>query len=85
MTTLELSKVLVGGKERIQALDLSTLRVAQTIDGLDKLRERAELIGLVRHGSAARHKQVSVLGHDTVLLVQVEREVEAVTQLGEVL
>ena len=39
----------------------------------------------MRHGGAARHKQVSVLGHDTVLLVQVEREVEAVTQLGEVL
>ncbi len=39
----------------------------------------------MRHGGAARHKQVSVLGHDTVLLVQVEREVEAVAQLGEVL
>ena len=39
----------------------------------------------MRHGGAARHKQVSVLGHDTVLLVQVEREVEAVTQLGEIL
>ena len=82
---LELGKVLVGGKERIQTLDLGTLRVTQGIDGLDELRERAELIGLVRHGGAARHKQVSVLGHDTVLLVQVEREVEAVAQLGEVL
>ena len=39
----------------------------------------------MRHGGAARHKQVSVLGHDTVLLVQVEREVEAVAQLGEIL
>ena len=39
----------------------------------------------MRHGGAARHKQVSVLGHDTVLLVQIEREVEAVAQLGEVL
>ncbi len=82
---LELGKVLVGGKERIQALDLGTLRVTQGIDGLDELRERAELIGLVRHGGAARHKQVSVLGHNAVLLVQVEREVEAVAQLGEVL
>ena len=82
---LELGKVLVGGKERVQTLDLGTLRVAQSIDGPDKLRERAEFIGLVRHGGAARHKQVSVLGHDTVLLVQVEREVEAVTQLGEIL
>ena len=79
----ELGKVLVGGKERIQALDLGTLCVAQGIDGLDELRERAELIGLVRHGGAARHKQGGVLGHDTVLLVQVEREVEAVAQLGE--
>ena len=85
MAVLELSKVLVGGKERIQALDLGTLRVAQAVDGLDKPRERAELVGLVRHGGAARHKQVSVLGHDTVFLVQVEREVEAVAQLGEVL
>ena len=82
---LELGKILVGGKERIQALDLGTLRVTQGIDGLDELRERAELVGLVRHGGAARHKQVSVLGHDAVLLVQVEREVEAVAQLGEVL
>ena len=82
---LELGKVLVVGKERIQALDLGTLCVAQTVDGLDELRERAEFVGLVRHGGAARHKQVSVLGHDTVLLVQVEREVEAVAQLGEIL
>ena len=81
----ELGKVLIGGKERVQALDLSTLCVTQAVDSLDELRERAELVGLVRHGGAARHKQVSVLGHDTVLLVQVEREVEAVTQLGEVL
>ena len=82
---LELGKVLVGGKERIQTLDLGTLRVTQAVDSLNELRERAELIGLVRHGGAARHKQVGVLGHDTVLLVQVEREVEAVAQLGEVL
>ena len=85
MATLELGKVLVGGKERIQALDLGTLRVAQAVDGLDELWERAELVGLVRHGGAARYKQVGVLGHDTVLLVQVEREVEAVAQLGEIL
>ena len=85
VAVLELSKVLIGGKERIQALDLGTLRVTQAVDGLDELRERAELVGLVRHGGAARHKQVSVLGHDTVLLVQIEREVEAVAQLGEVL
>ena len=85
MAGLELGKVLVVGKERIQTLDLGTLCVTQGIDSLDELRERAELVGLVRHGGAARHKQVGVLGHDTVLLVQVEREVEAVAQLGEVL
>ena len=85
VAVLELSKVLVGGKERIQTLDLGALRVAQAVDGLDELRERAELVGLVRHGGAARHKQVSVLGHDAVFLVQVEREVEAVAQLGEIL
>ena len=82
---LELGKVLVGGKERIQTFDLGTLCVTQGIDGLDELRERAELIGLVRHGGTARHKQVGVLGHNAVLLVQVEREVEAMAQLGEVL
>ena len=81
----ELGEVLVGGKERIQALDLGTLCVTQGIDSLDELRERAELVGLMRHGGAARHKQVSVLGHNAVLLVQVERKVEAVAQLGEVL
>ena len=85
VTGFELGEVLVGGKERIKALDLGTLCVTQGIDSLDELRERTELIGLVRHGGAARHKQVSVLGHDTVLLVQAEREVEAVAQLGEVL
>ena len=82
---LELGKVLVGGKERIQTLDLGALCVTQGIDGLDELRERAELIGLVRHGGTARHKQVSILGHDAVLLVQVEREVKAMAQLGEIL
>ena len=85
VAVLELGEVLVGGEERIKTLDLGTLRVTQGIDGLDELRERAELVGLVRHGGAARHKQVSVLGHNAVLLVQVEREVEAVAQLGEVL
>ena len=85
VAALELGEVLVGGKERVQALDLGTLRVTQAIDGIDELRECAELVGLVRHGGAARHKQVGVLGHDAVLLVQVEREVEAVAQLGEVL
>ena len=85
VASLELGKVLVGGKERIKALDLGALRVTQTVDSLDELRERAELVGLVRHGGAARHKQVGVLGHNAVLLVQVEREVEAVAQLGEVL
>ena len=39
----------------------------------------------MRHGGAARHKQVGVLGHNAVLLVQVEREVEAMAQLGEIL
>ena len=85
VAVLELGKVLVGGKERIQTLDLGTLRVTQAVNGIDELRECAELVGLVRHGGAARHKQMGVLGHDAVLLVQVEREVEAVTQLGEVL
>ena len=85
VAALELGEVIVGGKERVQTLDLGTLRVTQAIDGIDELRECAELVGLVRHGGAARHKQVGVLGHDAVLLVQVEREVEAVTQLGEVL
>ena len=85
MAGFELGKILVGGKERVQALDLGALRITQGIDGLDELRERAELVGLMRHGGAARHKQVGVLGHDTVLLVQVEREVEAMAQLGEVL
>ena len=85
VTGFELGEVLVGGKERIQALDLGTLCVTQGIDSLDELRERAELVGLMRHGGAARHKQVGVLGHNAVLLVQVEREVEAVAQLGEVL
>ena len=56
VASLELGKILVGGKERIQTLDLGTLRVTQGINSLDELRERAEFIGLVRHGGTARHK-----------------------------
>ena len=39
----------------------------------------------MRHRGARRHEQVRVVRHDAVLLVQVEREVEATAQLGEVL
>ena len=38
-----------------------------------------------RNRAAARHEQVGVLGHDDVLVVEVERLVEALAQLGKVL
>ena len=40
---------------------------------------------LMRHGGAGGHEQMRVLGHDDVLIVEVERELEAVAKLGEVL
>lgn len=81
----ELGQVVVGRKQRLEAGDLGALRVAQAIDRLDELAEAHELARLMRHGSAGGHEQMRVLGHDDVLVVEVEREVEAVAKLGEVL
>ena len=82
---LERAVRLLVGEQRVEARDLGALRVAERVDGLDELGERCELVGLVRHGGAARHEQVRVLGHDAVLLIELERDVEPLTQLGEVL
>ena len=81
----ELGKVVVGRKQRLEAGDLGALRVAQAIDRLDELAQAHEPARLMRHGSAGGHEQMRVLGHDDVLVVEVEREVEAVAKLGEVL
>ena len=42
-------------------------------------------LGCARDSAAAGHEQMRVLGHDDMLVVQLQRLVEAFTQLGKVL
>ncbi len=82
---LELAVLLLGRKERVEARDLAALGVAQVVEGIDDLAEGYALAGLACQRGARRDEEVRVLRDDAVLLVQVERLVEAVAQLGEVL
>ena len=82
---LELLVVGIGCEKRVQARHLGALGVAERINGGNELGEGAELFGLVRHGGAACYEEVRVLGHDAVRLVELERDVEALAQLGEIL
>ena len=82
---LELAVVVLGGKEWLQALDLGALGVLEVLEQADDLGEGHVLIGLAGERRARGHKQVGVVGHDDVLVVEVQRDVEAVAQLGEVL
>ena len=79
VTLPELGEVGLGREQRIQAGDLVTLGVAQRVDGVDELAEPHELARLMCHGRAGGHEQMGVVGHDDVLVVEVEREVEAMT------
>ncbi len=85
MALMELLKLCIVCKERLQTRYLRTLSVAEVINCFDELRERGELVGLVRHSCARSHKQVSVLGHNAVLLIKLERDVETAAQLREIL
>ena len=81
----ELLVVGLGRKERLEARDLGALDVPQVLEKADDLVERDVLIGLSGKGRAGGHEEVRVLGDDDVLVVEVEREIEAMTQLREVL
>ena len=82
---LELLVVRLGLKERLEARDLGALDVLQVLQQLDDLVEGDVLLGLAGERRARCHKEVRVLGHDDVLVVEVEREVEALAELREVL
>ena len=82
---LELLVVVLGGKERVQALDLRALDVLQLLERADDLGKGHALLGLARQRGAGGNEEVRVFGDHAVLLVEVECDVEAAAQLGEVL
>ena len=88
MALVELIELGVVCEQRRQAHDLGTLDIAQV---LQAVKHVGELLGAhgrarrARDGTAARHEQVRVVGHDAVLLVELERLIEAFTQLRKVL
>ena len=82
---VELGELLGRGEQRVQALDLAALHVTEVLERVDDLGKRHVLVGLAGKRGAGGHEQVGVRRNDAVLLVQAERLVEAVAQLGEVL
>ena len=85
MARVELVELGLVGEEWVEAGHLAALHVAQVLERVDDLLERDALVRLAGERRARGHEQVCVLGDDAVLLVEVERHVEAVAQLGEVL
>lgn len=88
MTLLELVELGVVCEQRRQAHDLRTLDIAQVLQAVKHVGELLGAHGLARRardGAAACHEQVRVVGHDAVLLVELERLIEAFTQLRKVL
>ena len=85
VTLLEGAIVVLGGEERVEARDLGALGALEAGKGVDDLAEGDVLVGLPGEGGTRRHEEVGVGGDDAVLLVQVQRLVEALAQLGEVL
>ena len=82
---LELAVVVLGRKQGVQARNLGALRVAQVLQVAYDLLERNVLVALAGQRRARRHEEVGVTRHDAVLLVQLQRLIEALAQLGEVL
>ena len=85
VTLLELLVVLLALEERLEARDLGALGVLEVLEQLDDFVEGHVLLGLPGERRARGHEEVGVLGHDDVLFVEVEREVEALAELREVL
>ena len=82
---VELVELLVIGEQRVEALDLAALHVTKVLEGVDDLSEGHALVELAGKGGAGGHEQMGVGRDDAVLLVERERLVEAMAQLGEVL
>ena len=88
MALVELIELGVVCEQRRQAHDLGTLDIAQVLQAVKHVGELLSAHGRARRardGAAACHEQVRVVGHDAVLLVEVERLIEAFTQFGKVL
>ena len=84
VAALEGAVVVLARKERVEARHLGALGVPR-LSSTDDLGEGHVAVGLASQRRAGRDKEVGVLGDDAVLLVEVERLVEALAQLGEVL
>ena len=88
VAALELGVLVLVGEQRSQAHDLGALDVAEALQALDHV---VELLGTgavalrAGDGAAARHEQMRVLRHDDVLVVKLQRLVEALAQLGQIL
>ena len=88
MALVELVELGLVCEQRRQAHDLGALNVAQILQAVEHVGELLGAHGRARRardGAAACHEQVSVVGHDAVFLVEVERLIEAFAQLGKVL
>ena len=88
MALLELVELGVACEQWRQAHDLGALDVAQILQTIEHVGELLGAHGLARRardGATTCHEQVRVVGHDAVLLVELERLVEAFAQFGKVL
>ena len=85
VTGLEVVKVLLSCKKWVQTSNLGALDVLEVVQCLHDLRKGDWAVGLARQSSARCNKEVSVLWQDNMLVIQVKRDIEAATQLREVL
>ena len=88
MALLEPGVLTLVGKQRRQTHHFGALDVAEVLQAVQHVGQKLglhRLAGCARDSAAAGHEQMRVLGHDDVLVVQLQRLVEAFTQLGKVL
>ena len=88
MAALEVVVRFPGCEQGVQAHDLGALDVAEALQAFQHVVQAFGshgLAGRARHGAAAGDEQMRVLRHDAMGLVQLQRFVEALAQLGKVL
>ena len=87
VTLLELSVLVLVREERGETHHLGALHVAEALQTREHVGQLlgARAVGRARERAAARHEQVRVLRHDDGVVGQIERLVEALAQLGQVL
>ena len=78
--------VIVGAREQgSEAHHFGTLDIAEALQTIDHLAEPLGFSLVARYGAARSNEQMGVVGNDDMLLVEAERLVEALAQLGKVL